>query len=77
MPEIVNRTTQQGFHPMLGHVADGTEILMDNGDVVILKAVMKGWQLFHNDRPLDVPTDSAHVVACLVFSYPGSIDGEE
>lgn len=64
------RTTQQAFHSMRGHVADGCEIQMDNGDLVTLKAVHRGWQLFVGDRPHSVPTDSAHVVECLVFSYP-------
>ena len=64
------RTTQQAFHAMRGHVADGCEIQMDNGDLVTLKAVMGGWQMFVNGRPHSVPTDSAHVVECLVYVYP-------
>lgn len=64
------RTTQQAFHAMRGHVTDGCEIQMDNGDLVVLKAVMGGWQLFVDGRPYSTPTDSAHVVECLVFSYP-------
>lgn len=64
------RTTQRGFHAMRGHVADGCEIQMDNGDLVTLKAVRDGWQLFVNGRPHSVPTDSAHVVECLVYVYP-------
>ncbi len=56
---------------MLGHVADGTAIVMRNGDVMTLKAVMEGWQLFDsNGRPFSVPTNSAHVVECIVFAYP-------
>lgn len=56
---------------MRGHMEDGCQITMNNGDVVTLKAVMKGWQLVGPDsRPHGVPTNSAHVVACLVFNYP-------
>lgn len=68
------RTTQQAFHAMRGHVADGCEIQMDNGDLCTLKAVFQGWQLFTPDgKPHMVPTNSAHVVECVVFSYPGDI----
>jgi hypothetical protein len=64
-------TTQDDFHSMRGHVADGTKITMDNGDVCTLRAVMKGWQLFDpQGRPHSAPTDSAHVVECLVYVYP-------
>lgn len=65
------KTTQDDFHSMRGHVADGTVITMRNGDVCTLRAVVKGWQLFDaHDRPHSVPTDSAHVVECLVYTYP-------
>ena len=65
------KTTQDAFHSMRGHVADGTVITMRNGDVCTLRAVAKGWQLFDaHDRPHSVPTDSAHVVECLVYTYP-------
>ena len=64
-------TTQQAFHAMRGHVCDGQQIIMDNGDRCTLRAVMDGWQLFdQHGRPHSIPTDSAHVVECLVYSYP-------
>jgi len=64
-------TTQDQFHPMLGHVADGVEVLMNNGDIVTIKSCMKGWQLYVGDgRPFGVPTNSAYVVACLIYNYP-------
>lgn len=64
-------TTQKNFHSGYGHVADGTTIKMDNGDVLTLKAVMKGWQLFDEQgRPHSIPTNSAFVIDCLVFAYP-------
>lgn len=65
------RTSQDAFHSMRGHVADGVEIQMNNGELVTLRAVMAGWQLFdQTGRPHSAPTRSAHVVECLVFSYP-------
>ena len=63
-------TTQNAFHAMRGHITDGCQILMNNGDLVVLKAARDGWQLYVNDKPHSVPTDSAHVVECLVYVYP-------
>jgi hypothetical protein len=55
-------------------VADGVQVEMGNGDLCTLRAVMGGWQLFTPDgKPHMVPTDSAHVVECVVFSYPSDI----
>lgn len=65
------RTTQDEFHTMRGHVADGMEIAMRNGDVLTLRAVMRGWQLYdQHDRPFGLATNSAHVISCLVYSHP-------
>lgn len=67
---MANRVKQNEFHSMRGHVADGVEILMNNGDLVTVKAVMEGWQLFVGKRQWAPPTNSAYVIECLVFSYP-------
>lgn len=67
------RTTQQAFHSMRGHMVDGCEIQMDNGDLLVLKAVHGGWVLTRNGTPQDAPTNSAHVIECQVFSYPEDI----
>lgn len=65
------RTTQDAFHPMRGHVADGCVIDMNNGDKLLLKNMMKGWQLYdQHGKPFGAPTNSAHVVACLITSHP-------
>lgn len=65
------RTTQDAFSSMRGHVADGCEIVMRNGDVLTLKSVIQGWQLFdQNNRPFNAPTNSAHVVECIVVAHP-------
>lgn len=54
-----------------GHVCDGMEVAMNNGDVMTVKAVMSGWQLFdQKGRPYAVPTNSAVVLECVVVSYP-------
>jgi len=69
-------TTQDAFHSLRGHVADGVQIAMNNGDTLTVKAVMGGWQLVdQNGRLVDVPTDSAHVLECLVYAYPNDIEG--
>ncbi len=65
------RTTQDEFHSMRGHVIDGNVIDMRNGDTLTLTSTIKGWQLIdQHGRPFGVPTRSAHVVACLVYSHP-------
>lgn len=66
-------TTQNEFHSMRGHVADGTTIKMNNGDVLTLRSVINGWQLFNGDKPHLVSTNSAHVIECAVFSYPEDV----
>ena len=64
-------TTQDAFHPMRGHVADGAKIKMNNGDTLTITSVINGWQLVDQDgRKFGVPTQSAHVVACLIYNYP-------
>ncbi len=63
-------TTQDEFHSMRGHLTDGCQIHMRNGDNVVLRAVMDGWQLYVNDKPHSVSTNSAHVIECLVYVYP-------
>lgn len=65
--------TQGEFSSLNGHMVNGTEIQMRNGDVCILKRVAEGWQLHRNDTPFMVPTKSAHVIECVVFSYPEDI----
>lgn len=65
------RTTQDAFHSMRGHVADGTEIVMRNGDTLTLRSRQTEWQLYdQTGRPFGLPTRSAHVVECLVYSHP-------
>ena len=65
------KTTQDAFHSMKGHVAEGTEITMNNGDVLTIKAVLKGWQLIDQlGREVAAPTNSAHVVSCIIYDYP-------
>lgn len=65
------KTTQDDFHPMRGHLEDGTQVEMRNGDTLTIKAVTAGWQLVGPDgRPFGVPTASAYVIDCLIYNYP-------
>lgn len=65
------RTTQDAFHSMCGHIADGCEIEMRNGDVLTLRSKVTEWQLYdQTGRPFGFPTKSAHVVECLVYAHP-------
>lgn len=65
------KTTQDAFHAMRGHVTEGCEVVMRNGDVLTLTSTMSGWQLVdQGGRRVGAPTPSAHVIECLVYSYP-------
>ena len=68
------RTTQDYFHSMRGHVAQDCEIQMNNGDLVMLDADHHGWvmyQVVDGKRKFHANAGfSAHVVECLVYSYP-------
>ena len=68
------RTTQNAFHAFRGHVADGCEVLMNNGDTVLIQNEMRGWHLFVvTDKGLKFHANagnSAHVVECLIYVYP-------
>ncbi len=68
--ETAPKTTQQLFHPMRGHVADGCEIECDNGDVLTLNAVIRGWSL-HNQHGVLVgeETNDAYLIARYVMAY--------
>lgn len=63
-------TTQDSFHPMRGHVADGTVIIMRNGDRVTLKATMAGWCLMRQDGTVYAECGhNAYNVAAFVEQY--------
>jgi len=61
---------QENFSTLSGHMQDGEEIHMANGDILTLKAVMRGWQLYRMDgRPYGESTASAAEIARLVVGY--------
>ncbi|MBU3721218.1 MAG: hypothetical protein FGM22_10835 [Burkholderiaceae bacterium] len=64
-------TTQDGFHPMRGHVEKGTTIRMRNGAVLtLLPAGVRGWKLQRQDGTVyadDLP--SAFAVTDAVILY--------
>ena len=56
---------------MCGHLEDGTQVEMRNGDTLTIKAVTAGWQLVDQEgRPFGVPPASAHILECLIYNYP-------
>ena len=64
-------TTQDGFHPMRGHVERGTTVRMrDNAVLTLLPAGMRGWKLVRADGTVyadDLP--SAWSVTDAVVNY--------
>ncbi len=75
--EYAPKTTQQLFHPMRGHVVDGCEIACDNGDVLTLKSVMRGWAL-HSQRGelVGEETSNAYLLARFVIAH-GAVPNAE
>ena len=65
------RTTQQNFSAMHGHIADGTQIVMDNGDVLTMYATMHGWDIYRDGQEINRCGSSAHAVESFIFHYVG------
>lgn len=65
-------TTQEAFHSMRGHVADGQRVLCgkDGRDVLTVRGVINGWVVERADgTPLAAPTRNALEVVRLVAAY--------
>lgn len=39
------KTSQDNFHPALGHVSDGCQVVMASGDTLEIHACMAGWRV--------------------------------
>ena len=65
---------QENFSTLSGHMQDGEEIHMTNGDILTLKAVLRGWQLFRIDgRPYCEPTANSAEISRVVLGYGGGV----
>ena len=63
-------TTQQAFHPMRGHMTDGCRIACDNGDELVLKNTMYGWELVdQNGKRIGERTNDAFLITRYVIGY--------
>jgi len=61
---------QENFSTLSGHMQDGEEIHMANGDILMLKAVMRGGQLYRMDGlPYGEATANASEIVRLVVMY--------
>lgn len=63
------RTTQSAFHPMRGHMADGVQITMDNGDALTLRSLVGGWALYKGEQIVSKITPAAHEITEAVVKY--------
>ena len=61
-------TTQDAFHAMRGHVADGTTIILPQGGKLEIVASMKGWRLVDKGRIVG-ESDNAYIIQDMVLSY--------
>ncbi len=62
-------TTQNAFHVMRGHVADGTIVMLPGGDRLEIIAGMKGWQLINGRGEIVVESNNAFVIQDAVLTY--------
>ena len=63
-------TSQQAFHPMRGHVEDGVQVKMDNGETLTIKASMRGWNIA-NERGETITAMPcvAHEITAFIVGY--------
>lgn len=62
-------TTQDAFHIMRGHVADGTNIILPQGGKLEIVATMKGWRLIDEKGSIVVESNNAFVIQDAVLTY--------
>lgn len=63
------QTTQDNFHPFLGHVIDGCEVRCANGDLLKVANTMRGWVLTKDGAAVTTPTNDAWVLTEEVIGY--------
>ena len=61
-------TTQDAFHVMRGHVADGTIVILPHGGKLEIVASMKGWRLVDKGRIVG-ESDNAYIIQDMVLAY--------
>lgn len=61
-------TTQDAFHVMRGHVADGTIIILPQGGKLEVVASMKGWRLI-DKWGIVGESDNAYIIQDMVLAY--------
>ena len=64
------KTTQENFHVMRGHVADGCVIACGKCTLTI-RATMTGWQVSDDTGGVVAQTNSAYAVQDAVLAYDG------
>lgn len=62
-------TTQECFHVMRGHVAEGTIVILPQGGKLEIVATIKGWQLIGLGGEIAGESDSAYIIQDMVLSY--------
>lgn len=63
-------TTQDGFHPMRGHVDSGVTVRMRDGEILTIRPSMTGWNLERQDgKPYAENLQSAGAVLSAIVDY--------
>ena len=68
MKTVTIVTTQDAFHVMRGHVADGTIVILPHGGKLEIVASMKGWRLVDKGRIVG-ESDNAYIIQDMVLAY--------
>jgi len=67
--QYIITTTQDSFHIMRGHVADGTIIVLPSGERLEINASMKGWRLTDERGEIVGESNNAFAIQDMVLSY--------
>lgn len=64
------------FHPMRGHVADGTRVKFQSGEEFTVRSTMRGWKLLSDTTRLELgPFDGAQELTAAIVRYDHSSIG--
>jgi|LNFM01.1.fsa_nt_gb hypothetical protein len=64
------------FHPMRGHVADGTRVRFQSGEELTVRSAMRGWKLVDQQRAISMgPFDGAHELTRAIVQLESATAG--
>lgn len=71
-----NLVLAAGFHPMRGHVADGTRVKFQSGEEFTVRSTMRGWKLLNETTRSELgPFDGAQELTAAIVRHDHSSIG--